>query len=70
MTSLTKHQQEFWDILRLPYGIRGNCRYCVHMKPKAIAQMDCQEPEYQLTGAITCSARQNKPKWKWNGCIN
>ena len=68
---LSKDQQKFWDILRLPYGVKGECDYCVHMKrySRSSTNLHCREPEYEKTGMVNCSTEMNNPKWKWNGKV-
>ena len=48
-------KEKFWETLKMPPGIRGECGYCVHEDTRIF--------DHPCTGCYN----KSKPNWKWNG---
>lgn len=56
---LTKDQQQFWDVLRMPYNISKSCGNCKWNNNKKVCE--CPNGCYNWLGPN---------QWKWNGKSN
>ena len=78
MTTLSKDQQQFWNILKMPYDIVKACGTCSHVGPGRAGSRSCRNPNNRRVDDATCWApgRRGNPykdqpsMWEWDGKSN